>query len=166
MGKDKYIFDEMAIGRDCYHLATLFMSSRSIRDMQDANPEAQFHHFSIFERQEIKRLLISISIQLRMIDDLMKNHDRRDYIPATETGMIEYENPIDSKKMSLRDACNKVIHAKSLSIFTEDDDHRVVLEGDETKKGEWKATIFIIPYLDSALNLIKSYDEDWDVSAY
>jgi hypothetical protein len=164
MKKDKYIFDSISLEKECYHLAALFMASNNIRVIQDEKPESQFTIFSIYEPQEIKKLLISISIQLRMIDDLMKNYGRKNYIPSKKIGTIKYNGKTRSKKMSIRDACNKIIHAKSLTIITQKT--KVNLTGSEPNKGEWSAKLSIIDYVESALDLIKSYDEDWDVSAY
>jgi hypothetical protein len=164
MKEDKYIFDSTSLEKECYHLAALFMASDNIRGLQGDRPESQFAIFSIYEPQEIKKLLISISIQLRMIDDLMKNYGRQSYIPCKKIGTIKYNGKTKSDKISIRDACNKIIHAKSLNIMTRETE--VTLAGSEPNKGEWSAKLSIIDYVESALDLIKSYDEDWDVSAY
>lgn len=164
MHKDKYIFDEIALEKQCYHLATLFLASNSIRELSRRHPGAQFDIFSIYEPQEIKLLLISIAIQLRMIDDLMKNYGRSNYIPTKVTGTIQFTKEPEALEMSLRDACNRVIHAKSLSIVTETT-AEVSLAGRDGKRGDWSAVLGVMPFLESALDLIKAYDEDWDVSA-
>jgi len=162
--EDKYIFDSISLEKECYHLSALFMASNNIQNIQGKKPKSQFKIFSIYESQEIKKLLISISIQLRMIDDLMKDYGRRNYIPSKKIGTIKYYGKTNSKKMSIRDACNKVIHAKLLTIVPHK--ARVILKGTESNEDEWSANISVIAYIESALDLIKSYDEDWDVSAY
>ncbi len=164
MKKDKYIFDCISLENECYHLSALFFASSSIRDIQDKKVESEFHIFSIYESQEIKRLLISIAIQLRIIDDLMKDFGRTDFIPSKKVGAIKYNGKSSSKKMSIRDACNKIIHAKSLAINTKK--IKVNLKGSEQNGKDWSATLSVIDYVESALDLIKSYDEDWDVSSY
>jgi len=166
MKEDKYIFDSISLEKECYHLAALFMASTNIRDIQNKKPKSQFQIFSIYEAQEIKKLLILISIQLRMIDDLMKNYSRKNYIPSKKIGIIKYSGKNKLNKMSIRDTCNKVIHAKSLTINTQKT--KIILKGTESNKNkdEWSANISVIAYIESALGLIKSYDEDWDVSAY
>lgn len=67
--------------------------------------------------------------------------------------------------MLLRDACNKIIHAESLSIITETA-AQMTLTGRDPRQGDWSAVLRVIPFLESALDLIKAYDEDWDVSRY
>lgn len=162
--EDKYIFDSISLEKECYHLAALFMASNNIQNIQGKKPKSQFKIFSIYESQDIKKLLISISIQLRIIDDLMKNYGRRNYIPSKKIGTIKYYGKTNSKKMSIRDACNKVIHAKLLTIVPHK--AKVILKGIESNEDEWSANLSVIAYIESALDLIKSYDEAWDVSAY
>lgn len=162
--EDKYIFDSISLEKECYYLAALFMASNNIQNFREKRPNSQFKIFSIYESQEIKKLLISISIQLRMIDDLMKNYGRRNYIPSKKIGTIKYYGKTNSKKMSIRDTCNKVIHAKLLTIIPHK--ARVILKGTASNEDEWSANLSVIAYIESALDLIKSHDEDWDVSAY
>lgn len=49
MQKDKYTFDEIALEKQCYHLATLFLASNSIRDLKQRHAGAQFGIFLIYE---------------------------------------------------------------------------------------------------------------------
>lgn len=164
MKKDKYIFDDLSLENECYHLASLFLASNNIKTILYKRPKSLFSAFLFSEPQEIKKLIISISIQLRMIDDLMKDYGRKNYIPLKKVGIVKYNSKNKSKKMSIRDACNKIIHAKSLIIISEK--NKINLTGIDPNKADWSATLLIIDYIESALNLIKSYSEDWEISAY
>jgi hypothetical protein len=165
MNNDKYIFDDIALEKECYHLMALFLSSAHVHKLKSEYPDSQFQIFSIYEPQEMKKLLISISIQLRMIDDLMKDHDRSGYLPNKAIGNIKFLNKNSTIDASIRDACNKIIHAKALNIITSDNP-QIVLRGYDPQNGDWETIVFVLKFIESALDLVKSYDEDWDVSGY
>jgi hypothetical protein len=95
----------------------------------------------------------------------MKTHNRSGYVPNKPVGTIHSLSTKSTKDASLRDACNKIIHAQSLNIIT-DDNPQVILKGSESPNNDWETTIFILRFVESALELIKGYSEDWDVSAY
>src|SRR5438067_6692888 len=118
MDDDKYMFDDIALEKECYHLMSLFLSSANINKLKNKYPDSQFHVFPIYEPQEIKKLLVSISIQLRMVDDLMRDHNRSGYVSNDPVGSIYYQKNHSTRDASVRDAFNKVIHTKSLSIIT------------------------------------------------
>jgi hypothetical protein len=172
---DKYIFDEEEIEKECYLIASCVMASEQIHLLQRKSSNWGIKRFILEEQYMIKKHLISLAIKLRMIDDLMKLHKHTDYIPflKNKTGTIEEINK--KKDLTIREACNKIIHANNIEFKFKYSQHgskkirylapEIILHG---KKGKvsWKATMKILRFVDLALKLCIVYDESWDVSAY
>ena len=172
---DKYIFDEDEIEQECYLIVSCFMASEQIHILQRKSTNWGIKRFVLSEQYLIKKLLISLAIKLRMIDDLMKSHNKANSIqsPKNKVGIID-----DGKKvadLTIREACNKIIHANKIE-FTIKYNQRgsmkvrylapeIKLHG-ERGKTSWKATIDILQLVNLALEMCTLYDESWDVSGY
>jgi hypothetical protein len=152
----KYIFDTTAIEKQCYHLAAMAIASRQIREAFSPPEKAEIHIFYAYEDQEIHQTLISIAAQLRMIDDILMQNSRTREFAETLVGRLN-----ETGILSLREACNKIIHAREIEILLPTK-REIVLHG---KKGSesWKAGFDILDFVRNAMNLVMSYDEDWDM---
>jgi hypothetical protein len=120
-----YVLDQEAIKLHAYQLICLFYANKEISRLSD--PEHQFPDpAALLERtffpRELTRLLLNIAIAVRTLDDQM-NH-----LPADDPVRREYEVRRDQVNrshsglmfdaMSLREACNKIIHATAVEPHT------------------------------------------------
>ena len=169
---DKYIFDSMKIDEECYLLLCCFLSSNKLHKICSSTKNMHFKRLTFIEGRKIKEYLISIAIKLRMIDDLMKSHNKENHIPIKDdVGFVKTKNGKKKEILSIREACNKIIHAKSLEFgYGKTKDKisylkpRIQFIGDRNKKN-WKATIDILKFVENAVNISNVYDES-DVSGY
>lgn len=164
---DKYVFDAYAIERECYCLLAYFLASPAIHRMAAEKPQKQLRLLPLSERWQIKHTLISIAIKLRMIDDLMQSHGRKNYMPGNPVVHVARDG--DEKADNIREACNRIIHATSLEYVR--DSHTRALETDivlrgDGSNGNWEATLHIPLFVEAACQMCLVYDEDWDVSGY
>jgi hypothetical protein len=133
----------------------------------------RFRALTFKEEQKIKEYLISIAIKLRMIDDLMKAHNKKNHISNNDdVGFLKSKNGKKKEILSIREACNKIIHAQSLQfVYGKTKDKmsylkpRIHFTGEKNEK-DWKATIDILKFVENAVNISNVYDETWDVSGY
>ena len=168
---DKYIFDSMKIDEECYLLLCCFLSSNKLNKICISSNFMHFKALPIKEEQKIKQYLISIAIKLRMIDYLMKDHNRENHLPNDDNvGFIKTNNC--KNILSIREACNKIIHARSLKfVYRKTKDKMTYLKpivyfsGQKNKK-DWKASIDIFKFAEIAVYVSNEYDEIWDVSGY
>lgn len=115
-----YTLDKESIKLNAYRLLTLFYANKEIARLSD--PEQRNDAASQLERtffaREMTQLLLNIAIGVRVLDDQMKGlpvadqmrqdyFRRRDQISRSHHCMIFDE-------LSLRDVCNKVIHATTV----------------------------------------------------
>lgn len=152
----KYLFDTTGIEKQCYHLAAMAIASRQIREEFSPPEDAEIHIFHAYEDQEIHQTLISVAVQLRMIDDSLMQNSRTRESAQTIVGRLN-----ETDILSLREACNKIIHAREIQILLPAKPG-IVLHG---KKGSesWKAEFDILGFVRNAMKLVVCYDEDWDI---
>lgn len=162
-----FFFDPNAFRIDLYRLLTCFYSSITfarfgahidsdvVRDLQGE-----------FEETEITRLLVSIAVSSRIMDDRDK---RRTEKFTLECGRLipDLSKPETTEPLTLREACNKIIHASKFNWDAECLDKedarlpypttryvspRMYLYG---KKGtqEWKAELDVTEFVRSNAQL-------------
>ena len=149
-----YTFDTISIEKQCYHLVVMAIASRQLRDDFPPSEDAEIHIFYAYEEQEIHQILISIAVQLRMMDDILKQNSRAREFGETVIGRLN-----ETDALSLREACNKVIHAREIEIPLPIKPE-IVLHG--KKGGEvWRAEFKIFDFARSAMNLVAFYDENY-----
>ena len=127
-----------------------------MREQFSPPEDAEIHIFYAYENQEIHQRLISVAIQLRMIDDILMQNSRTREFAETTVGHLN-----ETGSLSLREACNKIIHASEIEILLPAKPV-IVLHG---KKGSeaWKAEFDLLGFVSNAMNLAASYDEDWGI---
>ncbi|CCN80769.1 hypothetical protein VIBNISFn27_250005 [Vibrio nigripulchritudo SFn27] len=129
----QYILDREAIKLNAYRLLSHFYANKEIsrqvdpEDRDDAIARLEDDYFY----REISRLLLEIAIALRVLDDQMKKYEvtsdiRRSY-DSSVTKVNHQHNCMMFDKMSLREVCNKIIHADTVEPHmgeSEDGSHR------------------------------------------
>jgi hypothetical protein len=152
----KYIFDATTIEKQCYHLAVMAIASRQIREEFSPPENAMIHIFYAYEVQEIHQTLISVAVQLRMIDDILMQNSRTRQFAETVVGRLNVTGIL-----SFRETCNKIIHAKEIEILLPAKPE-IVLHGEKGSES-WKAEFDILDFVRNAMNLVVSYDENWNI---
>ena len=113
---------------------------------------------------EMSTRIISLAVKLRITDDRVSNLD------LEESDQEQDEKPecknicgcLDAKELSLREACNKIIHAKDIGL---DDERQCLLVNGCLGKEEWKAQINLNKFLSHAFDYIQEVS-DFDASYY
>lgn len=121
-----YALDRESIKLDAYRLICLFHASKEIARRSDPTheyPDAAASLERTFFPREMSRLLLSIAIGLRTLDDQMNR------LPRTSPERLQYVAARDRAdrfhcmmfdEMSLREVCNKIVHASVVEPhFTE-----------------------------------------------
>ena len=130
---DTYSVDGEAIRLHAYQLLSYFYANKEIARRSD--PDSRDDHASTLEHRfffaEVSKLLLSIAISLRVLDDKMR------CLPATDDLRSSYEGAkecadrryrcIMFESLSLREVCNKIIHAKVVEPHFQEgsDDHEL-----------------------------------------
>lgn len=112
----KYTLDVEGMKLNAYRLISLFYANQEIARSTD--PELRDGVAKLEDKfffSEMSKLLIEIAISIRVLDDQMKglpesNEIKRTYDSAMQV-INERHNCMMFDEMSLRDTCNKIIHA-------------------------------------------------------
>jgi len=166
--RDRYLFDVQQIEEKCYLLLTCFAASEHIHDFSETLADLGIPHLSVFEPRVVTTYLISVAVQLRMIDDAMRSHGRTHHVPDFFVGLLNEAG--QEKELDVREACNKIIHARNVKVVeitatgAECLTKTIFLSGTKGSSS-WNSEIHIELFLKAALFMANRYDEDWDVSA-
>lgn len=161
----RYLFDEQAIERDIVCLLSIINASEKNHSLLSKHlPGAGIFYTEWILIQE---LLIGTAVRLRLIDDLLKDIEKTMPCSIRSVGTLTSlydKNPVG---LSLREACNKIIHAKEFipqsSVAREIDgvEDRVYLPSIKLvgKKNNivWNATLDIEKYCACALTFLDDY---------
>ena len=138
---------------DLYRLLNQFLASKNISDLceEDAWLCEAMGNLDYFFENEAIRILLSAAVLARVIDD--REHNLKNF--DTDCGELipDVKNPNNVIPLTLREACNKIIHATTIRYDVE----VVHLEQRYLnpfvyyygKKGkvEWKATLNVIDFV-------------------
>jgi hypothetical protein len=104
--------------REIYQLLTLFLSSRPIAELEESGmygPNDPVRQFGAQERDLITRHLIAIAVTIRILDDRQSTVFDL-FTDYCGTITKDLANPIQTNGLGLRDACNKIIHARDVEF--------------------------------------------------
>lgn len=140
-----------ALDLEVYLLASLIAGSHALFDVERDYPGLRWAR-TTFEFSEISRRLIGLAVMLRT--QLEVSHRRPDAIVGTL--MTDVSRPSDRANLSLREACNKIIHAKSVSLAASLESQpsesyvsrTVLLEGTHNNRG-WRAELDTLSFLNA-----------------
>lgn len=140
---------------DLYRLLNQFLASPKLSEMCKADGFLNHAMYALdhFFEIEATRILLSSAVIARVIDD--RDGDLKDY--DTTCGLLtkDLNKPNDSIDLNLREACNKIIHARTIKYDVEVEvqgyDQRlfnpyIYYYGNLNDK-EWKATLNIVDYV-------------------
>ena len=139
---------------ELHRLLAIIFASKSFAELRTGNGEKwdPIDHLQQYEDDEITRILLAVSITARVIDD--RNNKVLDLI-AGDCGKL-IENSGDERTetgLTLREACNKIIHAQKIRFDVEETETaqrylnpEIYLYGERQIGYEWKATLDIIAF--------------------
>lgn len=118
--------------------------------MGPARPGEPILHLQQFEDDEITRILMSSAITARVVDD-REGGDLSSL--AGPVGLLAEPHDAATVPLSLREACNKIIHAKKIRFDVENTEEMqpyikptIYLYGARSNGGQWKATVDVIAF--------------------
>lgn len=157
--REGYFFGTESFRLDLYRLLCCFLASHEFAKLRGrtitskvAELDDQFSEF------EIMRLLVDIAVKTRIVQDREREHLRR---LTAECGYLipDVTKPRSRQKLTLREACNKIIHAKKFNFDTRNirvkDEHYVGTEAalrpfvflyGQQDGAKWKAQLDIIQF--------------------
>lgn len=138
-----YVIDRESIKLDGYRLLCLFYANKEIarrsdpvKEFPDAAAKLEDDYFA----RELTRLLLSIAIALRTLDDQMQglaqSDDARTKYMAARQIANDHFTCVLSEDLPLREVCNKIIHAVTVEPFQTDGQHPH--EYDEMAMDSWR----------------------------
>lgn len=149
---------------ELHRLVSIFLASKSFADLRTEDPgEGNDPIFQLQngEEEEISRLLLTVAITARVIDDREGRVFGRG---ETDCGVLRADVANDKEvPLTLREACNKIIHANKFH-----------LDIDKNEKGQaylnpfayfygsygtsnWKATVDVIKFAKTYVGCISRY---------
>lgn len=138
---------------ELHRLLAIFLSSKSFAALRINFPGENFdpiYEIQEVEEDEITRLLLTLAITARVIDDREGRTLER---LGTRCGQLieNLSREKDIQDLNLREACNKIIHAKKIRFDRDggDEDYHfnpiIYLYG-EQRRVQWKATLEIVEF--------------------
>ena len=145
---------------DLYRLVSTFLASKNFAELRNEHGLDPISELQEPEFDEITRILISSAVTARIIDD-RDNH----FLSQNDTkcGWIISDLTKEEKKveLTLREACNKIIHASKIRTDLEVENHKsyfnpiIYFYGKHGKK-EWMACLDIIEYAKKYYTYLRS----------
>jgi len=157
-----HTIDLKQIRLDVFRLVCYFESSRSIAKQEVTQDECYIESLPReFFTDEVSRILLQTAIILRMLDD--ESEAEIEERSPFYCGTLE-QNKKD-QKLSLREACNKIIHTRKINFDQEELTKnersalfytpKVYLYGKQGKN-DWKANLDLHDFLNHASRLLRA----------
>jgi len=145
---------------ELHRLLAIFLASKSFSALRINFPGEGFdpiYQIQEVEEDEITRLLLTLAITARVIDD---REGRTLEKLGSRCGQIEnFSKEEDIQDLNLREACNKIIHAKKIRFDRDGGDvdyhfnPTIYLYG-EQRGVPWKATLEIVEFSKEYYSLV------------
>jgi hypothetical protein len=145
---------------EVHRLVCIFLASKPFASLRDGNtPENDvIDCLQECEEDEITRILLTVAITARVIDDLQEGVF--DFIGGTCGTLLDDKGELG---LSLREACNKIIHATKVHFdVAENEQHMpyvnpvIYLYGKKYDK-EWKATLDVLEFARKYVTVVRHY---------
>lgn len=158
--------DSFGIALELYRLLCVFFASRELAQLRDGAGVCPVSEIvNAFEEDEIMRILLSVAIHLRVLDDRYNETMSHEYGSLdAKSGQLLPNPGAEEQDLSLREACNKIIHTKLLNF---DKDMvsglgeievlrpKVFLYDRKDKQG-WRATLDVLMFVRAGHELCKA----------
>ncbi len=145
---------------ELYRLLAILLARKSFDELRkNASLRDAFTHLQQYGNDEITRILLVVAITARVIDDREKKVFD---LVAGDCGNISETGK--DKGLSLREACNKIIHAQKLRFDqTEPDDKEkllnpvIFLSGYSSSGTEWNAKLDVIAFAKEYIDCVRHF---------
>lgn len=146
---------------ELHRLLAIFLASRSFADLRnDAGDNLTvFDHLQQCEGDEITRILLVVAITARVIDD--REQKVFDLIAGNCGTLVDGE---ERKDLTLREACNKIIHATKVRFDLSENDAKqkylnptIYLYGQRQNGTEWKATLDVLEFAREYVSCVRHF---------
>ena len=147
---------------DIYRLVSIFLASPAFAKLRKGDGERweAIPHLEEIGEDEITRILLSSAITARVVDD--REHGKMNQL-AGPCGVLSESVDGNTQEMplSLREACNKIIHAKKIHFDVAHTEEMqpylnptVYLYGSRSNGAQWKATLDVIAFAEQYVSVI------------
>lgn len=159
LAKEGYRPDTLNAILELHRLVCIFLASRSFADLRQAPVEYPDVLDPLLEREdeEITRILLSVAITARVVDD---REEKLFELVAGNCGALEEGEA--TNPLTLREACNKIIHATKLRFdFSETETGQrylnptLYLYGQRHNGSPWKASLDIIQFAKEYVGVVR-----------
>lgn len=149
---------------ELYRLVAIFLASKNFAALRNGHPgegHDPIYQLQECEEEEIARILLVLAITARVIDD-RENHVYE--IVGTNCGRLQRDTSRPAnEELTLREACNKIIHAKKVRLDMEENDNGqrylnpfIYIYG-EQGGAEWKATLNVILFAKEYISCVSHF---------
>jgi hypothetical protein len=106
---------------ELHRLLAIFLSSRHFAELCERYPGEGFdpiYKIQEVEADEITRILLSLAVTARVVDD---REERISELVGSDCGVLQKDLDIqETDVLGIREACNKLIHAKTVRFDVEE----------------------------------------------
>lgn len=152
------LLESLVCRQKLYTLLALFFASERFADQCDDSHTCQFRALlDDHEESLITQLLIESAVLIRVKDDLFVQQ-RGISTEANRTMVGRFGAPAEkplSSELSVREACNKIIHAKLINFDVSREDqwrsrhlNPIIYLYGEQRKSDWKAELDVIKWVE------------------
>lgn len=155
--------------RDIYEILAFFLSSQRIAELEQSRMYGEndpVHKFEDMQRDLITKRLISVAVTIRILDD----RDPQAFDTITDycgTMTKDLENPMGRSGLGLRDACNKIIHARKVTFDSDTTSFGngylhpyLYLEGNERGK-PWTVDLDVVKFCRESAGALEFEQRKW-----
>ena len=111
--RSSYVIDGNSITLELYRLLSIFYSSKKFASINNILHNDPVAYLLEFQEPEITRILTSSAISARIVDDRDEKY-LNDHDTICGDLISNLNNPKSFIPLSLREACNKIIHATKI----------------------------------------------------
>ena len=168
----------------CFDIVSLFEASKSLADEMTASeyadekpagledfPLAKLHMEMSFKKSSV--LLLQLALMVRTYDDQVSDMENNDDFSIFKAKCDDNSDVgvLDTGVLNIREACNKLIHAKEIRPLYERTDKYVIDSTNESfdgdiwyltgeielsgsfRRNEWNAVLYVQPFLEAIIEL-------------
>jgi hypothetical protein len=145
---------------ELHRLVCIFLASKAFAGLRDgATPAIDLiDRIQAPEQEEVTRILLSVSVTARVIDDRKLGW----FDHAGNCGTLSEGNT--DQQLAFREACNKIIHASKVRFDVEQDAHgqsyvtpTMYFYGTRHNGVEWKAVLDVLEYTKQYVRCLPAY---------
>ena len=154
---------------ELHYLLATFLASNEIARTAAEEFEAHrlFFDFREMEADAITKLLLSIAVTLRVLDD---REDGTLEMMSLYCGLLVKDlsdPPGTTQGLSLREACNKIIHAKTVEFDRDETPGAhphlkafVYLAGQDQRRRQWTANVNVVHFVRECMSGLSLIQQD------